>query len=180
MNKSKIGLLVVLLGIMLAGRLLDHPANFAPVAAAALFASVYIGRQWGPLAAVGAMFMSDAVIGFYDWRLMLAVYGSFALVGLLGRLLNRRSSLVEVLGVSVLASFFFFATTNAAVWLLTPAYSRGIDGLMSAYVMGLPFLRNTLAGDMAFSFGLFGLVKVLEAVKVRSTARLAVKAELLK
>ncbi len=175
MNKSKAGMLVVLVGMILAGRLIDHPANFTPVAAVALFASVYIGRKWGPLAAVGAMFISDAVIGFYDWRLMLAVYASFAVIGLFGRLLSKKSTMVEVLGASALASLFFFATTNAAVWALTPAYSRGLDGLITAYAMGLPFLRNMLAGDMMFSFGLFGLAKAVVTLRNPVRARILAK-----
>lgn len=156
----KILMLVTLVGLIVTGRLIGHPANFAPVSAVAIFAAVYLGRRWGPAAALGGMFVSDAVIGFYDWRLMLAVYGSFALIGLLGRLIDKKSSWGDILGVSIVASLLFFFITNTAVWWLTPAYVKDLTGLSEALIMGLPFLKNTLMGDLFFTSSLFGLARI--------------------
>lgn len=153
--KNKLGLSLILVALIFAARMVPHPANFTPVAAVALFASVYLGRRWSFVIALSGMFLSDILIGFYDWRLMLAVYASFALVSLLAWALNLDGKVSNAAGGAVLASVIFFLITNAAVWQLTPAYSRGLDGLMQSYFMGLPFLKNMLAGDLFFTSILF-------------------------
>lgn len=156
---AKIFLFVVLIGLIFLGRIIDHPANFAPVSAVALVATVYLGKNWGWSTAAAGMVLGDLLIGFYDWRLMLAVYGSFLLISLMGLFLKKTSDWTEIIGVSILASLIFFFITNAAVWWLTPAYPADLTGLAQAYLMGLPFLRNTLMGDMLFTTVLFALAK---------------------
>lgn len=159
MPLKKILALAGLVGLIIVGRVADHPANFAPVAAVALLVSAYFGLRYAWLASIGGLFLSDAIIGFYDWRLMAFVYGSFVSVAFLGQGLNRRSPWADILSTSIFASLIFFFITNAAVWYLTPAYSKDLAGLFESYFMGLPFLRNTLVGDMFYTAGLFGAAR---------------------
>lgn len=59
-----IAALLVAFGVMM--RVLPHPANFAPIGAIAIFAGAVLPRKtalWIPL---GAMVVSDAIIGFYS------------------------------------------------------------------------------------------------------------------
>ena len=68
MKKSRLNLLIALTLVVIAGslRVLPHPANFAPVAAIALFGGAALPRRlavWTPLA---AMILSDAIIGFHS------------------------------------------------------------------------------------------------------------------
>lgn len=165
MTMRKLGWLLFLVSIILLGRLLNHPANFAPVTAIALLTAVYLGWQYSiPVALVG-MFLSDISIGFYDLRLMFAVYGSFALIGLLASRLKRSSGVLDIASASVFSSLLFFFVTNAVVWYLTPAYSKDLSGLNAAYFMGLPFLKNTLIGDLFYTAVLFGAVYLAIALK---------------
>ncbi|MEM1217118.1 MAG: DUF6580 family putative transport protein, partial [Bacteroidota bacterium] len=55
-----------------------------------------------------------------------------------------------------LASVVFFLLTNAASWQLDPVYSKDLAGLGAAYVAGIPFFMNTIAGDLLYSGVLFG------------------------
>lgn len=154
--RTKIIVAFLLIGFSIAFRFLPHPANFAPVAAAAMVAAVYLGGYWAVVVPVSIMFFSDLFIGFYDWPIMSAVYGSFILIGLLN-LLNRKHDFVSIIFRSVFASLFFFFVTNWAVWQFGALYSRGLDGLFQSYLMAVPFFRNTLLGDLTFMFGFVGL-----------------------
>lgn len=57
---------------------------------------------------------------------------------------------------AVAGSLVFFLLTNFGSFLTDPMYPKTAAGLMSAYAMGLPFLGNTIAGDLVFSGVLFG------------------------
>ena len=45
----------------------------------------------------------------------------------------------------------FFIISNFGVWLLSNTYSGDIAGLITCYVMGLPFLKNSLLSSIAIA-----------------------------
>lgn len=137
-------------------RLLPHPPNFAPIAAIALFGGTYLGKKYALLVPLAAMIVSDYFIGFYDLKLMLAVYGSFLLIGLLGLWLKQHKSVRNITGVTLLGSILFFIITNFAVWAFSSWYPHNFTGLWQCYVLALPFFRNTLLGDLFYVSVLFG------------------------
>ena len=53
-------------------------------------------------------------------------------------------------------SLFFFVTSNFAVWAFSGMYSLDLAGLIQSYVAALPFLDNSIAGDLFWSAVLFG------------------------
>lgn len=155
-TKNKLFIAVILIALGIACRLLPHPFNFAPIAAIALFAGVYLGAIYALTLPVIAMVIGDIFIGFYSWQLMLAVYGSYALIGLLGLAVKKYKSVETVLGGSILASVLFFLITNFAVWQFSTWYAPTWQGLINSYIMALPFFRNTLMGDLFYTGVLFG------------------------
>ncbi|MFA6132150.1 MAG: DUF6580 family putative transport protein [Patescibacteria group bacterium] len=169
-SRAKIIVAVLLIAFSVAFRLLPHPANFAPVAAAAMITAVYLGGGWAVVVPLAVMFFSDLFIGFYDWPIMAAVYGSFGLIGLLN-LLNRRRDFVTVIYRSVFASLFFFMVTNWAVWQFGISYSHGLDGLFQSYLMAVPFFRNTLLGDIAFGLSFAAVAETVLAARTHLIAR---------
>jgi hypothetical protein len=56
-----------------------------------------------------------------------------------------------VVAGSVSSSLLFFFVTNFGVWREGSMYPHTLGGLMSAYEMGLPFLRNTFIGDLVYT-----------------------------
>lgn len=147
------------------GRYLPHIPNFAPIAAMALFAGVYLNKKYALLVALVAMFISDIFIGFYSPWLMTAVYGSFLLIGLMGLWLKYNKTLPNIIGATLLGSVLFFAVTNFAMWLVQPympqaIYPQTLQGLVDCYTMGLPFFRNTLMGDLFYVSSFFGLMEL--------------------
>lgn len=162
MFKPRILILLGLIVLVAVARLLPHPPNFSPVMALALFGGAYFASRWTGLAITGAaMLLSDLALGFHP--LMWAVYLSFAAVVLLGGLLrDKRDRLGPVFLATVGGSLLFFITTNFAHWLMFNTYPHTLEGLVACYVAALPFLQNSLAGNLLFVGLLFGGMNLLE------------------
>jgi hypothetical protein len=146
-----------LIGLDVAARLLPHAPNFTPIAASAVFAGMMFRTKSLALAVpVTAMLISDFVLGAYDWRVMSVVYIALALPAILA-MWGRKFRLPIVLPSVVLSSsLLFFVTTNFAVWAFSGMYPNDLSGLIRCYIAGLPFLQNTVAGDLFWSAALFG------------------------
>jgi hypothetical protein len=155
MDKPRFTTLAGLIFLAAAARLIPHPPNFTPIAAMALFGGASFSDKrlaFGlPLA---ALLLSDAVLGFYHG--MPWVYGSFALIVCLGRLLPSRRQLLPITGMALAGSVLFFSLTNFGVWISDGLYPRTIGGLTTCYVAAIPFFRNTVAGDLVYVAMLFG------------------------
>ncbi len=156
-----------------AARLLPHPADFTPVGAVMLFGGFYFSqfsRRFGWLAFLPVLVASDAMLGFYDWRLMLAVYGSFLLMALWGAGLRGNYSFRGAILRVVAGSATFFMTTNLAVWALSSWYPHTLSGLMACYALALPFFRASLSGDLLFGAAVFGAYSLAHYGILRKTS----------
>ena len=153
-------LFLILIGVVL--RFLPHPPNFAPISAIALFGGVYLGRKTAFLLPLAAMVISDIFIGYYETALMISVYGSFLICVVLGFWLKKHKKWYTVLGGSVFGAVLFFIITNFAVWAFTPWYAKTVAGLIQCYLMALPFLRNSLLGDLFYVSVFFGAYEIIE------------------
>lgn len=153
---NRIIVIAILVTLAAFSRLLPHPANVSPIAAMALFGGAMFGKRFlAFLVPFLTMVVSDFFLGFHDQ--MAGVYVAFGLTVLLGFLLQNNSSLVRVSLFSITGSVVFFLITNFQVWFnSTGFYSADFGGLMTSYAAGLPFFRNTLAGDLFFNGVLFG------------------------
>lgn len=148
-RNTKIAIASLLVAVGIATRFLPHAWNMTPVSAIALFAAAALGLRWSLGTVVALMLVSDAVIGFYSWPVMVSVYGSFLVAALVGRAVRGRS-FATVLAASIASSLFFYIVTNFAVWQWSPLYEKSLQGLVQAYIMGLPFFRNQLLGDIVY------------------------------
>jgi hypothetical protein len=158
MQKSKVQFKIqnlisplLIIGFAVVLRLLPHPANVVPITAMALFGGAYLDKKYALFVPFVAMFVSDLFLGFH--ATILYVYGSFLLIGLIGIWLRNHKNIKHVIGASLLSSSLFFLISNFGVWM-QGAYARDITGLFQSYVMGLPFFRNSLIGDLLY-VGLF-------------------------
>uniref|UniRef100_A0A832G7G9 Uncharacterized protein n=1 Tax=Ignavibacterium album TaxID=591197 RepID=A0A832G7G9_9BACT len=158
MEKITPRLLILSLMILAAAfvRLIPHPPNFAPIAAMALFSGAYFNKKSFAFAVpLAAMFLTDAIIGFHSS--MWIVYLSFALIVLIGMLMLKKISIKNVVVASVTASISFFIITNFGVWALGTMYPKNIAGLIECYIAAIPFIQNTLLGDLFYSGIMFGM-----------------------
>jgi hypothetical protein len=166
---------VIIVMIILAGafmRLIPHWPNFTPIAAIALFGGAYLERKHlAYLIPLAALFISDLIIGFYDY--MLPIYLSFAITVTLGMLIRHKLNAGRIFGIAIASSVIFFLLTNFAAWVSSPFYTKDFAGLIQAYVAGLAFFNdgsygisfffNEVLGTVFYSllfFGAFYLAKL--------------------
>ncbi len=149
-------------------RLVPHAPNFAPIGAMALFGGSYLNKKTALVLPLAAMVLSDFFIGFDSITSRLTVYGSFALIVLIGFWLRNRKSIGNIVLASITASVLFFIITNLAIWLAGSLYPKTFAGLVACYSAAIPFFRNTMAGDLFYTgvfFGSFELVKAIVSQK---------------
>ncbi len=168
MNKR----MLVLTGIILAAalaRLLPHPPNATPIAAIALFGGACFRGRWAAfLAPLGAMVLSDVVLGLTRYRdhslfpLQAVVYACFLAEAALGRLIAGRRSVWRIGAAGLAGSVLFFVATNFAVWAGGTLYPLTAAGLVECYTAAIPYFRNTLLGDAVCITILFGGLALLE------------------
>lgn len=142
----------IILGAL--SRLLPHLPNATPVGALALFSGFYLPKKQAFLVPLLAMAAADLFLGGHST--LLWVYGSFLLIVALGFLLKGRLKAENVILASLSSSILFFLITNFGVWASTSMYSKDLAGLLQSYVMGIPFLRPTVLGDLFYSGVIFG------------------------
>lgn len=161
-SSSELSLVALLIALGVAGRLYPyHPANFTPIAACALFAGYMLrSRALALCVPVIAYAISNHFEEAIDWRVTLAIGAGLSFPVLLSSFLRGREAnamlMMRVAGCAIVSSLVFFVISNLAVWLFSPLYTMDFNGLTRCFTNAIPFLRNTLAGDLIYSAVLFG------------------------
>ncbi len=138
-------------------RLVNHAYGIAPnleiVTASTLVAATFLSTRWAFAVPLAIMAASDILIGnspilFFTW----SAFGIIALGGLALRRLKTspRKLMLASLGAALAGSVFFFVFTNFGVWLIGDGqmYAKDASGLLQSYIMGLPFYRTMLLGNI--------------------------------
>jgi hypothetical protein len=142
-------------------RLLPHLPNVSPVAAMALFGGAYFAdKRMAFLVPLLALFLSDLALGLHNS--MIFVYAGFALTVAIGFLLKGRVTITNTAFATVVSSVLFFLLTNLGAWMTSGLYARSAEGLMQAYVAGIPFFQNSLLGNLVFVAVIFGGYHLLQ------------------
>lgn len=166
-----LAVVAALVGLNVAVRLLPHAPDFTPVAASALFAASVLQRRGLSVAVpLAGMVAADAWLGFYDLRIMAAVYGTLVLPACAAWLSGRLRRPVMIVPVLVSSSLSFFVVTNFAVWAFSPMYTANAAGLLKCYIAALPFLQNMLCGDLFWGIVLFGGYWLMQNVRTAKHA----------
>jgi hypothetical protein len=155
-----------MLGILT--RLVSHPANFTAIGAVGIFAGAVMPKKWAIVVPVAAMAISDIFLGFHS--LMVFTWGCMMLSVGIGLIMRQRIKPEAMFVGSLAASIQFFLITNWAVWMFTPMYSKGIDGLFASYAAGIPFFRNMIVGDLFYVSVLFGMYALARVVLQRKVS----------
>src|SRR5215510_9947044 len=157
LSPAELSLAMSLVGLDVVARLAPHAPNVTPIAASALFAGMVLRSRALALAVpLSALLVSDLVVGSYDWRITMVVYAALALPALLARWGRAWRPVVVLAPLVLSSSLLFFTTTNFAVWAFSGMYAHDLHGLVHCYAAALPFLQNTVIGDMFWATLLFG------------------------
>jgi hypothetical protein len=146
-------ILLPIIGII--SRITPHLPNATAVGALALFSGARYGLKKAFFITLVTMLATDIFLGLHTT--MWATYGVFFVTILLGNVFLKKRNVLRVCGVTLFSSFLFYFVTNFAVWASPQfMYPKTLHGLIECYVMGLPFFRNTVAGDLMYSGMFFG------------------------
>lgn len=157
-------------GAVALSRLLPHPPNTTLTGSIALYTRKHFGI-YGFLVPFAGLFISDVIIGFYDWRLLISVYASFGLYFVLGQFLSPMSRVETIAFTGIAASTLFFLITNTVVWALSSWYPHNITGLFACLAAGLPFYRNMLCADVLGALCLFKMKSISSFILGQQTSR---------
>ncbi len=163
----------LLVASAVAARLLPHVPNLTPLSAIAIAGGAYLGQRYALLLPFLALLISDMFLGFYSAPVMLSVYGSFALIGVLGLVASMHRNVFVTVMMGAIAPLVFFLITNAAVWAFSPWYAKNLTGLLYAYELGIPFFRTMFVGDVAYTVM---LVTTFECIRLVYPRRMAITA----
>jgi len=151
--------LIIILAVI--SRLVPHFPNFGAITALAIFSAAYLPTKQAVVIPLAARLISDLIIGFFSWPLMIAVYGahlSGVLFGLWIKKSPNSDRWLKIVFSGLSASIIFFLVTNFA-WLY-PNYPHNFAGILLSYTNGLPFLRGTMMGDVGYVVALFGVYEL--------------------
>ena len=131
--------------VLAASRFIPHPPNFTSLLALSFYVPAILGLRYIP-ALILSFAITDLFIGLHG--LTLFTWGSVIFIGLISRffLTNTKNRIFGcLLGVVI-----FFIVTNFGVWSLG-SYGYTLNGLITCYILALPFLGNTLVSAIIFS-----------------------------
>ncbi len=141
--------LKVSIGIILAivvTRLIPHPPNFTSLIAISFYATALLGVFYLPIILL-SFFITDLIIGFH--QTLFFTWGSIAVIGLTSKYFVKDFRW-RTIGV-LLSAIIFFILSNFGVWL-TGSYGYTMNGLISCFIMAIPFFKSTLAATIIYSF----------------------------
>jgi hypothetical protein len=143
-NKIQNFIVISFLSILIS-RLIPHPPNFTSAIAVAFYLPALFGLKYIILS-LTAFILSDLLLGMHN--LLLFTWGSILLIGIFSKYF--KNYYFRLAGITS-SCLIFFIISNFGVWLLSNTYSGDITGLITCYVMGIPFLKNSLASSLAIA-----------------------------
>jgi len=179
MKKKNFILATFLIVIAACLRLFPQPANFSPIGAMALFSGAILGSKYLKyIIPLVILFVSDLILnntilrawypdseGFIFFsKYMITTYIAFVLAVAIGHFFMKKISFKSVVGGALGFSVVFFLISNFGSWLHPGTYPKSISGLVTCYGAGLPFLKNTIAGNLFYCTVLFGSYAMLTQV----------------
>lgn len=156
-NKKNIYLIITLSVLAVVSRLVWHVPNFSPLSSFLIFSAFLAPNKKMAALPLLALLVSDMIIGFYHWSVMLAVYLATALNIFIGSALKKNPRSLNVISASMLSAISFFLITNLAVWLTSDWYTKDFTGLMYCFTLAIPFFKSTLASNILYSSLLFSV-----------------------
>lgn len=144
MEYLKISLAIFL--ALATSRFIPHPPNFTSLIALSFYVPVFFGIRFIPVVIL-SFALTDLIIGFHS--AMIFTWGSVLLIGFLTTYFS--SSITKRLFGALLGAIIFFIVTNLGVWIISGYYERSLAGLITCYVLAIPFFYNTLLATIFFS-----------------------------
>ncbi len=172
-NKLNLQFGVITLMILMAAvsRLLPHPPNFTAVGAMGLFGAAFFNRKvFAFIIPIAAMFLTDLFLNNVVYAQYMPegqsfmlftegsswIYGAIALTIFAGLFVLNKVNTANVVVGSLISALIFFFLTNFGLWMSGNMYPNNAAGLGACFAAGLPFLLNSILGNLFYGGILFG------------------------
>ncbi len=139
--------------VLAASRFIPHPPNFTSLIALSFYVPAILGIRYMPVTVI-SFFITDIFIGFHSF--LFFTWGSVVVIGLISKYFNKSITLRVVGALS--GCFIFFFVTNFGVWV-SGNYGYTFSGLITCFILALPFFGNTIISTIIFSVVLEALYK---------------------
>lgn len=139
--KISIGIFVALA----ASRFVPHPPNFTSLLALSFYVPALIGIRYLP-ALLLSFVITDIIIGFHSTTLF--TWGSVLIIGLISKYFT--SSILNRMSGALFGACLFYLITNFGVWT-GGLYGYNIEGLLTSYILGIPFFGFSIISTIIFS-----------------------------
>lgn len=150
----------IVLGVL--ARLIPHPPNVSPLNGISLFGGAHLNRKQALFTTLLVLVASDLLLALVKGYAPFGLWSLFTYSGLLaisfaGSFLQNRRGFLPTLAMLVGSSFGFWLWTNFGLWLTGDhgMYPHTAAGLVACFEAALPFLQNSLLGDLAWGFAFF-------------------------
>ena len=137
-----------------ASRFFPHPPNFTSLIALGFYIPAIFGRKFIPVIILSFL-VTDIYLGFHDT--VFFTWGTIILIGLFAKIFAN-TFLVRIIG-ALISSCLFFIITNFGVWTLG-SYGLTFNGLITCYIMAIPFFAYNLISTLFFSVIIESLLKL--------------------
>ena len=149
-KKLSFAALLIAFGTLGRYLLLDFP-NVETMTATALLAGAMLGGGYALVIPLLSVALFDLFYG--NSPILLFTWSAWAVIGSIGMVLKGRNTktwkfTTGMTGLGMASSLLFYFWTNFGVWLVGSLYPRTIEGLVSSYIAGIPFLKMQLIGNL--------------------------------
>ncbi|MBD1143952.1 hypothetical protein IDH14_04600 [Pelagibacterales bacterium SAG-MED33] len=142
--------------VLAASRFIPHPPNFTSLIALSFYVPAFFGRKYIP-ALIFSFFITDLLIGFHST--ILFTWGSVFVIGLFSNFFLK--NIISRISGALLGAIVFFVVTNFGVWSLG-SYGYTLNGIISCYILALPFFGYSLISTLIFASIFESLIKLKE------------------
>ena len=146
----------IFLGVFIAlamSRFIPHPPNFTSLIALSFYIPAIFGMRYFPALLI-SFIITDYIIGFHNT--VIFTWGSVILISLISKYFLN-TIITRIIG-ALSGAVIFFIITNFGVWF-AGMYEANLEGLIQAYVMGLPFFGYSLISTFIFSAAIETILK---------------------
>jgi hypothetical protein len=173
-NWIKVSVVIGLVVLAAFSRLIPHPNNFTAIGALAIFGAYTVQNKWlSSILPLMAMWVSDLVINNIVYSSytnsmiwfsegFVWIYAGVLAHSFISWFLVSNNKFTNIIGSSLFGAIAFFILSNSGVWVGSTMYPFTFSGLTACFGAAIPFFANTLAGNLFFSFILFGSYFLIE------------------
>jgi hypothetical protein len=154
--------------------------NFELVTAVSLLAGYFIkNKKIAVLVPLFTMFITDSIIG--NSNIFLFTWSAYALAPVIGSVAKKLRGAKKIIKLAalevggILSVIVFFLWTNLGVVIVCNMYPKTLDGVISSYINGLPFVKPQLVSTIFLLPVLYVATLLISKIAMRFETKLGTK-----